>query len=72
MNSARLHLSKFAFWSICVVAFCWAAGTLIFEISSGIPNTREEWAHRVMGWFVQFVLIRTFQKGVRRYYAAVT
>lgn len=67
MNSARLHLSKIAFWSVCVVATCWAAGTLFFELSWGIPETPEQWAHRAMGWFVQFVLVRTFLKGFRRY-----
>lgn len=71
MNPVRLHLSKFAFWTICIVAICWAAGTVLFEVHAGIPSTPQEWIHRAMGWFVQLVLIRTFRRGVRRYYSLV-
>lgn len=71
MSTVRFQLSKFAFWSICAVAACWAVGTIVFEVTSGIPQTSEQWAHRAMGWFVQVVLIRTFARGVRRYYTAL-
>ena len=67
LNITRIRLSKFAVWSVCVVAAGWAVGTLFLELSWGIPQTPEQWAHRTMGWFVQFVLVRTFLKGFRRY-----
>jgi hypothetical protein len=39
------------------------------ETSFGWPASRATLGHRAIGWFVNFVLLRTFIKGMRRYYA---
>jgi hypothetical protein len=68
MNSNRIFLPRLAFWSLVVVAATWGIATIIFETSQGFPVTREQWGHRMIGWFINFVLVRTFVRGVRRYY----
>ena len=68
----RSHLlPRLAFWSIVSIAAAWACFTIWFETHQGIPETREQWGHRVIGWFIHFLLIRTFIRGVRRYYGAL-
>jgi hypothetical protein len=66
-----LLLPRVAFWSIVSVAATWACFTIWFETHQGIPATREQWGHRIIGWFIHFLLIRTFIRGVRRYYGAL-
>ena len=68
MNSLRFNLARIAFWSICSVALGWAVFAIIFETRAGVPVTREEWGHRLIGWFIEAILLRTFIRGVRRYY----
>ena len=70
MNRSLL-LPRLAFWSIVSIATAWACFTILFETHQGIPVTREQWGHRIIGWFIQFLLIRTFVRGVRRYYGAL-
>lgn len=66
-----LFLPRLTFWSLISVATVWAVVTIAFETHQGIPVTREQWGHRMIGWFIQFLLIRTFVRGVRRYYSAL-
>ncbi len=47
----------------------WGVITLSLETSLGWPASRATLGHRAIGWFVNFVLLRTFIKGMRRYYA---
>ncbi len=68
---ANLRYASFIFWSLSLVLACWVGGTLFFEVRAGMPVTHEEWVHRLMGWFVNAVLIRTFVRGFRRHYVAV-
>jgi hypothetical protein len=70
MNRSLL-LPRLAFWSLVSVATVWAVFTIVFETHQGFPVTREQWGHRMIGWFIHFILIRTFLKGVRRYYGAL-
>ncbi len=66
------HKSGFApavFGGMCLVLLFWALITLYFETSLGWPADRAAQGHRAIGWFVNFVLLRTFIKGMRRYYA---
>lgn len=71
MNSMRLNLARLTFWGLCSVAFGWLAFAVYFETNAGVPATREEWGHRAIGWFIEFVLVRTFVRGVRRYYQSL-
>ena len=57
------------FWSTCVVISVWALVTLCIEFNLGWPADRAAWGHRSIGWFVNFILIRTFLRLVKRYYA---
>lgn len=47
----------------------WALVTLCIEFNLGWPADRAAWGHRSIGWFVNFILIRTFLRLVKRYYA---
>ena len=71
MKLEKADMARFAFWSICVVIATWATLTVVFECRLGWPATREQWGHRLIGWFIQFVLVRTFYRGVKRYYQPV-
>ena len=55
-----------AFWGICVIAFCWIAATLLFEMHLGLPGSGIQWAKRIVGWGVEIWLLRTLLLGVRR------
>ena len=68
MSSSGNTFAKFAFWSLVAVAVVWAMITISFEVGHGIPVTREEWGHRIIGWFISALLLRTFIRGVRHYY----
>jgi hypothetical protein len=66
MNT-RFPLSPpFAFWGICIVAVCWLAATLLFELHLGFPSSGVQWAKRLIGWFVEFWMFRTLVIGFRR------
>ena len=67
-SNLRPNLARIAFWFLCLMAVGWVGFAAIFETRAGIPVTREEWGHRLIGWFIELMLLRTFVKGVRRYY----
>jgi len=56
------------FACMCLVLFFWAAITLYLEGRMGWPMDLSAWLHRMIGWFVNLVLMRTFVKGLQRYY----
>jgi len=58
---------RITFWSIVFMVLTWVSITLVIETSLGFPATNKDWQHRMIGWFVNFVALRTFYKGVRRY-----
>ncbi len=69
--NARLPVSpQFAFWGICIIAVCWLAATLLFEVHLGLPYTGVQWAKRLIGWGVEFWMFRTLMIGFRRCRAA--
>jgi hypothetical protein len=73
MNSMATEKSGFAqpiFWGICAVLLTWATITICLEVQAGWPVDRAAWGHRLIAWFINFVLVRTFLTGMRRYYAA--
>ena len=47
------------------MAVVWASLTRVLEIGWGMPQTREQWFHRMVGWFVEGYLIRSFYRGMR-------
>jgi len=57
------------FGGMCLVLLFWALGTIFLETHLGWPADRSAIGHRAVGWFVNLVLLRTFLKGMRRYYA---
>jgi hypothetical protein len=59
------------FWSICGVILAWATATLYMEIHLGFPMTRLDWGHRLIGWFINFILIQKFVAGTKRYYSRI-
>jgi hypothetical protein len=69
MTNQKTSYPQLVFWSVCAVVITWAAITLFLEFRMGWPADRAAWGHRIIGWFINFVLVRTFFKGVRRYYA---
>ncbi len=52
------------------VIAAWATITLTVEFRLGMPHTREELGHRLIGWFVSLFLLRLFWRGFRRLSAA--
>ena len=71
-TNLRPNLARLGFWLLCVIGTSWVGFATIFETRAGFPVTREEWGHRLIGWFIELMLLRTFVKGVRRYYKATT
>ncbi len=69
MNPKRNRIAPALFFGMCGVLIFWAAITLYLEIGLGWPSDRAAWSHRTIGWFVNFVLMRTFIRGMKRYYA---
>jgi hypothetical protein len=61
---------KLAIWGICLIVLCWIAATFLFEFHLGWPAGSIQWAKRLVGWSVEFLLIRTFVLGIRRYYTS--
>jgi len=66
MNT-RLPISpQFAVWGICIIATCWLAASVLFEIHLGLPVTGIQWAKRAVGWWVEFWMLRTLMNGFHR------
>jgi hypothetical protein len=59
-------LSQFAFYGVCLVAAGWIVLTVVMETHFGIPNTPFQWFKRLLGWGVEFWLIRSLFLGIRR------
>gem|GEM_PF-3787831 len=70
MTIQKQFFPKMIFGGICMVAVAWATITLYLESSAGLPVTRSDWGHRLIGWFINVLLVRAFVRGVRRYYKA--
>jgi len=68
MKNQKTGMAPALFAGMCLVLFFWAAITLYLESRMGWPVDRAAWSHRAIGWFVNLVLMRTFTKGLRRYY----
>jgi len=69
MNLKRTRLATALFFGMGGMLFFWATITLYLEMGLGWPSDRIAWSHRAIGWFVNFVLMRTFIRGMKRYYA---
>ena len=69
MASQKSGFAPAIFGGMCLVLLVWGLITLYLETSLGWPASRATLGHRAIGWFVNFVLLRTFIKGMRRYYA---
>ena len=68
MKTQKTGMAPTLFAGMCFVLFFWAAITLYLEGRMGWPADRSAWTHRMIGWFVNFMLMRTFVKGLQRYY----
>jgi hypothetical protein len=62
-KTAFSHRTLILFWAILA---CWAVATIYIETQLGWPGTRADLGHRVIGWFVNAILIRTFVRGIKR------
>jgi hypothetical protein len=71
MNRRSLISPQAGFWGICLIVTAWLIASLLFEIHQGWPVTGLQYAKRLVGWFVEFWLIRTLVLGMRRLNAAV-
>ena len=69
MATQKSGFAPAIFGGMCLVLLVWGLITLYLETSLGWPASRATLGHRAIGWFVNFVLLRTFIKGMRRYYA---
>ncbi len=69
MATQKTGLAPAIFGGMCFVLLFWGLITLYLETSLGWPASRTTLGHRAIGWFVNFVLLRTFIKGMRRYYS---
>jgi len=69
MATQKSGFAPTIFGGMCLVLLVWGLITLYLETSLGWPASRATLGHRAIGWFVNFVLLRTFIKGMRRYYA---
>jgi hypothetical protein len=72
MTQQKVVLPQTIFWTVCAVLVAWATVTLVLELRMGWPVDRAAWGHRLIGWFVNFLLIRTFLRGMKRYFSART
>ena len=69
MATPKSGFAPAIFGGMCLVLLVWGLITLYLETSLGWPASRATLGHRAIGWFVNFVLLRTFIKGMRRDYA---
>jgi hypothetical protein len=69
METRKTGFAPAIFGGMCLILLVWGVITLYLETSFGWPDSRTTLGHRAIGWFVNFVLLRTFIKGMRRYYA---
>ena len=72
MNNQKSGMAPAIFAGMCVVLCLWAAVTIYLEARLGWPADRVAWGHRAIGWFINLVLMRTFIKGMQRYYTLRT
>ncbi|EEF61232.1 hypothetical protein [Pedosphaera parvula] len=70
MTAQKASYPHTIFWTVCAVLITWATITMVLEYNMGWPADRAAWGHRAIGWFVNVILVRTFVRGMRRYYAA--
>lgn len=59
-------LPHFAFYGICIVTACWLVLTVLMETHFGLPRSGGQWLTRILGWGVEFWLIRSLFVGIRR------
>jgi hypothetical protein len=62
-----LSTSKIALTGLCLIAIIWLAATVLFEVHLGWPVNTIQWAKRLLGWAVEFWLVRTVFLAARRY-----
>jgi hypothetical protein len=66
MKSFLENAPKSVLLGILGLAGVWLAATVFVETSLGVPQTPEQWGHRAIGWGVEFFLVRTAWRGVRK------
>jgi uncharacterized membrane protein AbrB (regulator of aidB expression) len=72
MTRQKVVFPHAIFWTVCAVLIAWATVTLFLELHMGWPSDRAAWGHRLVGWFINFLLVRTFLRGMKRYFTART
>ncbi len=68
MKTRSFLTPQFAVWGICLIVLCWIAATFAIEIHLGWPVGAIQWVKRLVGWSVEFLLIRTLIVGLGRYH----
>ena len=63
----KQKIGQTAYYGVWIVLIGWAAATISLELFLGWPQTREALGHRLIGWFINLLFLRTFLKGYRRY-----
>jgi hypothetical protein len=63
--------SQMYFGGMCLVVIVWATVTFCMELHMGFPSSRAEWGHRLIGWFLNYLLITKFAAGTRHYYSRI-
>jgi len=66
MKTRSPLLPQFAFYGICLVAASWLILTVVMETHFGVPQTSAQWLKRLLGWGLEFWLIRSLFLGIRR------
>ncbi len=67
MQTESKNPSRFYLWGIGLTMIVWLGFTASLEGSMGWPASREALGHRAIGWFMEFMLLRVFLVGMRRF-----
>lgn len=66
MKTRTPLMPQFAFYGICIVAASWLVLAVVMETHFGIPHTTNQWIKRILGWALEFWLVRSLFVGIRR------
>jgi hypothetical protein len=66
MNARPSLPPRLAYWGICLIVIAWLAATVLFEMHLGWPVTGIQWCKRLVGWGVEFMLVRALFLSTRR------